>query len=221
MANLFENKAQTDEEIIPPAPQFCKRIDPTSLQTESQKATKQGLELLYHDVVNKLEEERKAKGEAKEKMAYDRAVNESRLLNMVEEFFQCDEERQKAKFMNYLLENNRKQEKMVTLEDHINNLEMLTSELKENEEHMNEIMEGYEEAEKEMKKRINDLETEIFENNEKIIKLQSQLLSKNESNVKYIQIINLRNREVQKWKRYFYLSVFLSTSVFVAFYWKH
>ena len=50
-----------NEEIIPSAPAFCKRIRTDDLQSEVAKSTREGIEQLYEDVVDRLDTNKKDK----------------------------------------------------------------------------------------------------------------------------------------------------------------
>ena len=55
-----------NEEIIPSAPSFCKRIRTDDLQSEVAKSTREGIEQLYQDVVDKLGTNKKDKKDEKD-----------------------------------------------------------------------------------------------------------------------------------------------------------
>jgi len=163
------------EEDIPAAPAFCVRKTPEEAKIDSQKATKLGLEQLYHNVVDSL----KTKDSDKEVKDYSKMKQQSKLMEQIELFFECDEERQKAKFMNMLIDNNRNIEKISYLSEQMAQLEKLVNELKDTEEHLNEIIIGYDESESEydeeilnLKNKIKDLEASI-EYKVKVINRQS------------------------------------------------
>lgn len=163
------------EEDIPAAPAFCVRKTPEEAKIDSQKATKLGLEQLYHNVVDSL----KTKDSDKEVKNYSKMKQQSKLMEQIELFFECDEERQKAKFMNMLIDNNRNIEKISYLSEQMAQLEKLVNELKDTEEHLNEIIIGYDESESEydeeilnLKNKIKDLEASI-EYKVKVINRQS------------------------------------------------
>ena len=168
------------EEDIPAAPAFCVRKTPEEAKIDSQKATKLGVEQLYHNVVDSL----KTKDSDKEVKDYSKMKQQSKLMEQIELFFECDEERQKAKFMNMLIDNNRNIEKISYLSEQMAQLEKLVNELKDTEEHLNEIINGYDESEREydeeilnLKNKIKDLEATI-EYKVKVINSQSIKLRK-------------------------------------------
>lgn len=166
---------QSDDEYIPEAPAFCERLTPEEAKIRSQKLTKMGLENLYHDVINKIDSNRKKKEEEKEVATYSKMMQQSKLLEQIEKFFECDEERQKAKFMNMLIDNNRSSEKLANLESKIVDMEAIINELKDNEEHMNDVMEGYEETEKDLKEKIRENKIAIEERNMKILNYEEEI----------------------------------------------
>ena len=175
---------QSDEEYIPPAPAFCQRISPEEAILQAQKSTKTGLEKLYHDVVNKIDADRTKKEQQKEVANYSKILQQSKLLEAVQSFFECDEERQKAKFMNMLIDTNRNGDKVIYLENQVKSLEEVVNELKDNEEHTQEVMQGYEESEAEYKALIKKLKGELQtekttnqQNRAVIVKLENDLNS--------------------------------------------
>jgi len=197
----FEQRME--EEYIPPAPAFCQRVTPEEAKIQAQKFTKIGLENLYHDVVNKIDENRRKKEDDKEVAEYSKVMKQSKLLEQIEKFFECDEERQKAKFMNMLIENKRNAEKMANLESKIVDLENIVNELKDNEEHMNDVMSGYEEEENELKKKV--AEQRI------IIKERDLIISENMEMLKKKEIDNNRTK-------IFYRFIIFMQTIFFAYY---
>jgi len=156
-----QNDYNSDEEYIPPAPAFCQRLTQEEAVLQAQKYTKTGLEQLYHNVINKIDKDRENKEKEKEIANYTKILQQSKLVDAVQQFFECDEERQKAKFMNMLIDNNRNGDKVINLEAQVKTLEGIVNELKDSEEHTSEVMQGYEEAEGEFKENIKNLKLKL------------------------------------------------------------
>jgi hypothetical protein len=172
-----------NEEIIPSAPAFCKRIRTDDLQSEVAKSTREGIEQLYEDVVDKLGTNKKDKKDAKEQATYMKMIQQAKLVESIDEFFHCDEDHQKAKFMNMLIENNRNVDKLAKCDEKIGALEKTIEELREKEDHLNDIIEGCKESEDDLKlklKKYRDCnlfqETIIFDMKRKIKNKNTYLL---------------------------------------------
>lgn len=150
----MSNHASDNEEIIPSAPVFCKRVRPEDLTSEVQKSTREGLEQLYENVVDKLGSNKKDKQDAKELATYTKMIQQAKLVEAIDDFFLCNEERQKAKFMNMLIENNRNVDRIAKYEEKIGSLEKNIEELREKEEHLNDIIDGCKESEEDLKTRL-------------------------------------------------------------------
>lgn len=174
----MSNHASDNEEIIPSAPIFCKRVRPEDLTSEVQKSTKEGIEQLYLDVIDRLDVNKKEKKDAKEMATYSKLIQQAKLVEAIDDFFLCDEERQKAKFMNMLIETNRNSEKISKYEEKISSMEKTLEDLRENEEHLNEIIDGYKESEEDYKNKLKKYkDRQIFQErliNEMKIKIKSR-----------------------------------------------
>ena len=172
-----------NEEIIPSAPAFCKRIRTDDLQSEVAKSTREGIEQLYEDVVDKLGANKKEKQDAKEKATYTKMIQQAKLVEAIDDFFLCDEEHQKAKFMNMLIENNRNVDKLAKCDEKIGAMEKTIEELRDKEDHLNDIIEGCKESEDDLKLKLKKYrdrnlfqETIIFEMKRKIKTKNTYLL---------------------------------------------
>jgi len=172
-----------NEEIIPSAPAFCKRIRTDDLQSEVAKSTREGLEQLYEDVVGKLDTNKKDKKDSKEQATYMKMIQQAKLVESIDEFFIADEERQKAKFMNMLIENNRNVDKLAKCDEKIGAMEKTIEELREKEDHLNDIIEGCKESEDDLKSKLKKYrdrnlfqETIIFDMKRKIKTKNTYLL---------------------------------------------
>jgi predicted RNase H-like nuclease (RuvC/YqgF family) len=143
-----------NEEIIPSAPSFCKRIRTDDLQSEVAKSTREGIEQLYEDVIDRLGANKKDKQDAKEQATYMKMIQQAKLVESIDEFFVCDEERQKAKFMNMLIENNRNVDRITRYEEKIGAMEKTIEELREKEDHLNDVLEGCKECEEDYKTKL-------------------------------------------------------------------
>jgi len=148
------NSDSDNEEYIAPAPAFCKRVRTEDLQSEVVKSTREGIEQLYEDVIDKLDTNKKDKKDAKEQATYMKMIQQAKLVESIDEFFHCDEERQKAKFMNMLIENNRNVDKLAKCDEKIGSLEKTIEELREKEDHLNDIIEGCKESEDDLKTKL-------------------------------------------------------------------
>ena len=172
-----------NEEYIAPAPAFCKRIRTDDLQSEVAKTTREGIEQLYQDVVDKLGSNKKDKQDSKELATYNKMIQQAKLVEAIDDFFVCNEEHQKAKFMNMLIENNRNVDRLAKCDEKIGSLEKTIEELREKEDHLNDIIEGCKESEDDLKlklKKYRDLnitqEIAIFQMKRKIKTKNTYLL---------------------------------------------
>jgi len=172
-----------NEEYISLAPAFCKRVRTEDLQSEVAKSTREGIEQLYQDVVDKLGTNKKDKKDSKEQATYMKMIQQAKLVESIDEFFVCDEERQKAKFMNMLIENNRNVDKLAKCDEKIGAMEKTIEELREKEDHLNDIIEGCKESEDDLKSKLKKYrdrnlfqETIIFEMKRKIKTKNTYLL---------------------------------------------
>jgi len=168
-----------NEEIIPSAPSFCKRIRTDDLQSEVAKSTREGIEQLYEDVVDKLGSNKKEKQDAKEKATYTKMIQQAKLVESIDDFFECDEERQKAKFMNMLIENNRNVDRLAKYEEKISSMEKTIEELRENEEHLNDIIDGCKESEEDYKNKLKKLKDRVIVQETLIIDMKRKIKTKN------------------------------------------
>ena len=196
---------QSEEEYIPPAPAFCQRITPEEAAIQVQKSTKFGLEQLYHDVVNKIDKDRENKEKEKEIANYAKILQQSKLVEAVQQFFECDEERQKAKFMNMLIDSNRNGDKVINLESQVKTLEEIVNELKDTEEHTTEVMKGYEEAEAEFKENIKNLKFKL--------EIEKQANENKKETIKKLE------KELENQKRYSRFIMFTMFAVMLAMYY--
>jgi len=167
------------EEYIPPAPSFCKRVRTEDLQSEVAKSTREGIEQLYEDVVDKLGSNKKEKQDAKEKATYTKMIQQAKLVESIDDFFECDEERQKAKFMNMLIENNRNVDRLAKYEEKISSMEKTIEELRENEEHLNDIIDGCKESEEDYKNKLKKLKDRVIVQETLIIDMKRKIKTKN------------------------------------------
>lgn len=168
-----------NEEIIPSAPTFCKRIRTDDLQSEVAKNTREGIEQLYEDVVDRLDANKKEKQDAKEKATYTKMIQQAKLVEAIDDFFVCDEERQKAKFMNMLIENNRNVDRIAKYEEKIGAMEKTIEELREKEEHLNDIIEGCKDSEEELKKNLKKYRDQVIVQDATIFQMKQKIKMKN------------------------------------------
>jgi len=143
-----------NEEYIAPAPSFCKRIRTEDLQSEVAKTTREGIEQLYEDVIDKLDTNKKDKKDAKEQAIYQKMIQQAKLVEAIDEFFIADEDRQKAKFMNMLIENNRNIDRLAKCDEKIGAMEKTIEDLRDKEDHLNDIIEGCKESEEDLKLKL-------------------------------------------------------------------
>ena len=168
-----------NEEIIPSAPAFCKRIRTEDLQSEVSKSTREGIEQLYQDVVDKLGTNKKDKQDAKEQATYMKMIQQAKLVESIDEFFIADEDRQKAKFMNMLIENNRNVDRIAKYEEKIGALEKTIEELREKEDHLNDIIEGCKESEEDLKMKLKKYKDRTITQEIAIFQMKQKIKSKN------------------------------------------
>ena len=164
------------------------------------------------DIVRKLNEQKEMKSQG------GRKIKDSKFMKIVDDFFEGNEEIQKSKFINYLLENTRRNEKMLTLEEHVSILEQLTIELKNNEDNMNNVLKEHSENERRMNRMIIDLENENFILTEKLVKLSEKLRTIRDQNSKLNITVQNRNKNIKKWKNLFLFSTFFFASTSIAIY---
>lgn len=164
------------------------------------------------DIVRKLNEQKEMKSQG------GRKIKDSKFMKIVDDFFEGNEEIQKSKFMNYLLENTRRNEKMLTLEEHVSILEQLTIELKNNEDNMNNVLKEHSENERRMNRMIIDLENDNFKLTEKLVKLSEKLRTIRDQNSKLNITVQNRNKIIKKWKNLFLFSTFFFASTSIAIY---
>ena len=168
-----------NEEYIPPAPVFCKRVRTEDLQSEVVKSTREGIEQLYEDVVDKLGSNKKDKKDAKEQATYTKMIQQAKLVESIDDFFIADEDRQKAKFMNMLIENNRNVDRLSKYEEKISVMEKTIEDLRENEEHLNEIIDGYKDSEEDYKNKIKKFRDRVITQESLIIDMKRKIKTKN------------------------------------------
>lgn len=185
----MSNHNSDDDEYITPAPSFCKRIRTDDLQSEVAKSTREGIEQLYQDVVDKLDTNKKDKKDSKEMATYAKMINQSKLVDAIDDFFECDEERQKAKFMNMLIETNRNVDRLSKCEEKISSMEKTIEDLRENEEHLNEIIDGYKEGEEDYKNRIKKFKDRAITQESLIIDMKRKIKTKNTYLVQIVLVI--------------------------------
>ena len=167
------------EEYIAPAPVFCKRLRTEDLQSEVAKSTREGIEQLYQDVIDKLDTNKKDKKDSKEQAIYTKMIQQAKLVESIDDFFHCDEDRQKAKFMNMLIENNRNVDKLAKYEEKISSMEKTIEDLHENEEHTNDIIDGYKDSEEDYKNKIKKLKDRVIVQESCIIDMKRKIKTKN------------------------------------------
>lgn len=168
-----------NEEYIAPAPAFCKRIRTDDLQSEVAKSTREGIEQLYQDVVDKLDTNKKEKQDAKEKATYTKMIQQAKLVESIDDFFHCDEERQKAKFMNMLIENNRNVDRLAKCDEKIGSLEKTIEELRDKEDHLNDIIEGCKESEEDLKSKLKKYRDRVIVQDAAIFEMKQKIKTKN------------------------------------------
>jgi hypothetical protein len=168
-----------NEEIIPSAPAFCKRIRTDDLQSEVAKSTREGIEQLYEDVIDKLGSNKKEKQDAKEKATYNKMIQQAKLVEAIDDFFVCNEEHQKAKFMNMLIENNRNVDRLAKCDEKIGSLEKTIEELREKEDHLNDIIEGCKESEDDLKLKLKKYKDRNITQEIAIFNLKRKIKTKN------------------------------------------
>ena len=168
-----------NEEYIAPAPAFCKRIRTEDLQSEVVKTTREGLEQLYEDVVDKLGSNKKDKQDAKEQAIYQKMIQQAKLVEAIDDFFVCNEEHQKAKFMNMLIENNRNVDRIAKCDEKIGSLEKTIEELRDKEDHLNDIIEGCKESEEDLKSKLKKYRDQNITQEALIYQMKNKIKTKN------------------------------------------
>ena len=168
-----------NEEIIPSAPAFCKRIRTDDLQSEVAKSTREGIEELYEQVVDKLGTNKKDKKDAKEQATYMKMIQQAKLVESIDEFFHCDEDHQKAKFMNMLIENNRNVDKLAKCDEKIGSMEKTIEELRDKEDHLNDIIEGCKESEDDLKLKLKKYRDRVIIQDAAIFEMKQKIQTKN------------------------------------------
>jgi hypothetical protein len=168
-----------NEEYIAPAPAFCKRVRTEDLQSEVAKSTREGIEQLYQDVVDKLDTNKKEKQDAKEKATYTKMIQQAKLVEAIDDFFIADEDRQKAKFMNMLIENNRNVDRLAKCDEKIGSLEKTIEELREKEDHLNDIIEGCKESEDDLKLKLKKYKDRNITQEIAIFEMKRKIKTKN------------------------------------------
>ena len=168
-----------NEEYIAPAPSFCKRIRTEDLQSEVAKSTREGIEQLYEDVVDKLGTNKKDKKDSKEQATYMKMIQQAKLVESIDDFFVCDEERQKAKFMNMLIENNRNVDKLAKCDEKIASMEKTIEELREKEDHLNDIIEGCKDGEEDLKSKLKKYRDRVIVQDVAIFEMKRKIKTKN------------------------------------------
>ena len=183
------SNSDNDDEYIPDAPVFCKRVRSEDLQSEVAKTTREGIEQLYIDVVDKLDTNKKEKQNMREKATYIKMINQSKLVDAIDQFFECDEDLQKAKFMNMVIETNRNSEKITQHEEKISSMEKTIEDLKENEEHLNELIDSYKEDQDEFKEKIKKLKYRILTQESLITTMKKKISTKNMYITQFVIVI--------------------------------
>lgn len=168
-----------NEEYIAPAPAFCKRIRTEDLQSEVVRTTREGLEQLYEEVVDKLDTNKKDKKDSKEQATYMKMIQQAKLVESIDEFFIADEDRQKAKFMNMLIENNRNVDRIAKYEEKIGAMEKTIEELREKEDHLNDVLEGCKECEEDYKTNLRKYRDRVIIQETIIKDLKCKIKTKN------------------------------------------
>jgi hypothetical protein len=168
-----------NEEYIPEAPAFCKRVRTEDLQSEVAKSTREGIEQLYQDVVDKLGTNKKDKKDSKEQATYMKMIQQAKLVESIDEFFHCDEDHQKAKFMNMLIENNRNVDKLAKCDEKIGSMEKTIEELREREDHLNDILEGCKEGEEDLKLKLKKYRDRVIIQDAAIFEMKRKIKTKN------------------------------------------
>jgi len=168
-----------NEEYIAPAPAFCKRVRTEDLQSEVAKSTREGIEQLYEDVIDKLDTNKKDKKDSKEQATYMKMIQQAKLVESIDEFFNCNEERQKAKFMNMLIENNRNVDKLAKCDEKIGSLEKTIEELRDKEDHLNDIIEGCKESEDDLKLKLKKYRDRVIIQDAAIFEMKQKIQTKN------------------------------------------
>ena len=142
-----------NEESIPSAPVFCKRLRTEDLQSEVAKSTREGIEQLYQDVIDKLDTNKKDKKDAKEQAIYTKMIQQAKLVESIDDFFVCEEK--------------------------ISSIEKTLEDLRENEEHTNDVIYGYKDSEEDYKNRIKKLKDRVIVQESCIIDMKRKIKTKN------------------------------------------
>jgi predicted RNase H-like nuclease (RuvC/YqgF family) len=178
-----------NEEYIAPAPSFCKRIRTEDLPSEVAKSTREGLEQLYEDVVDKLGSGKKENRDSKEMATYTKMIQQAKLVEAIDDFFHCEEERQKAKFMNMLIETNRNVDKLAKYEEKISSMEKTIEDLRENEEHLNDVIDGYKDSEEDYKNKIKKFRDRVIVQESLISNMKKKINTKNMYITQFVIVI--------------------------------
>ena len=101
LSNHVDNSEE--EEYIPPAPAFCERLSPEEAEKQSKELTKKGLDNLYKHVHAVLEAKTNSKTINYDMKEYNKTQEQMKLMGMIDEFFDHDEQRQKGKLFDYLI----------------------------------------------------------------------------------------------------------------------
>ena len=168
-----------NEEYIPSAPIFCKRVRPEDLQSEVSKSTREGIEQLYEDVIDSLSVNKKEKNDAIEMATYTKMIQQAKMVEAIDDFFLCNEERQKAKFMNMLIENNRNVDRITRYEEKIGAMEKTIEELREKEDHLNDVLEGCKECEEDYKTKLKKYRDRVIIQENVINDMKRKIKTKN------------------------------------------
>ena len=153
-----------NEEYIAPAPAFCKRIRTEDLQSEVVKTTREGLEQLYEEVVDKLDTNKKDKKDSKEQATYMKMIQQAKLVESIDEFF---------------IENNRNVDKLAKCDEKIGAMEKTIEELREKEDHLNDIIEGCKESEDDLKLKLKKYKDRNITQEIAIFQMKRKIKTKN------------------------------------------
>jgi seryl-tRNA synthetase len=100
-------------------------------------------------------------------------------VESIDEFFHCDEDHQKAKFMNMLIENNRNVDKLAKCDEKIGSMEKTIEELREREDHLNDILEGCKEGEEDLKLKLKKYRDRVIIQDAAIFEMKRKIKTKN------------------------------------------
>ena len=106
-------------------------------------------------------------------------IQQAKLVESIDEFFVCNEECQKAKFMNMLIENNRNVDKLAKCDEKIGSLEKTIEELREKEDHLNDIIEGCKESEDDLKLKLKKYKDRNITQEIAIFEMKRKIKTKN------------------------------------------